>query len=77
MVDKILNVAEECLQLRNYNGIMICLSALQQAPIYRLKDTWEQLSAKTWQVRDLLWLWLWLCLCLCLWVWFFGVHARW
>ena len=41
MVRSVLNVLQEYLKLKNFNGVMTVVSALQQIPIYRLKRTWE------------------------------------
>eukprot|EP01094_Clydonella_sp_ATCC50884_P025531 TRINITY_DN6747_c0_g1_i1.p1 TRINITY_DN6747_c0_g1~~TRINITY_DN6747_c0_g1_i1.p1 ORF type:complete len:651 (+),score=144.26 TRINITY_DN6747_c0_g1_i1:320-2272(+) len=45
-------IGQEFLSLRNYNGVMTIVSALQQVPIYRLKKTWNILPGKLWDIWD-------------------------
>ncbi|KAI9595738.1 hypothetical protein BDF19DRAFT_495756 [Syncephalis fuscata] len=47
-------IADRSMGLNNYNSLMAILAGLNSAPIHRLKRTWEQVSAKTTAVLDLL-----------------------
>jgi hypothetical protein len=37
---------QECLALQNYSSCLEVLSALQQTPVQRLRETWSDVSSK-------------------------------
>ena len=43
---KLVQVGVECRKLNNYNGVMEIVSALQSAPVQRLKQTWRGMAPK-------------------------------
>ena len=45
-ISKIVALGEHFVELRNYNGVMTCLAALNGAPVQRLKRTWKSTSRK-------------------------------
>eukprot|EP01137_Pigoraptor_chileana_P014293 Opistho-2@68754 len=42
---KFIDIAECCLQLNNFNGLLELMSSLQSAPVHRLKHTWTILPS--------------------------------
>ncbi|XP_028679113.1 ral guanine nucleotide dissociation stimulator-like 1 isoform X1 [Erpetoichthys calabaricus] len=44
IVEKWIQVAQECMLLRNFTSLRAILSALQSNPVYRLKRTWAAVS---------------------------------
>eukprot|EP01105_Mastigella_eilhardi_P010311 TRINITY_DN2407_c0_g1_i3.p1 TRINITY_DN2407_c0_g1~~TRINITY_DN2407_c0_g1_i3.p1 ORF type:complete len:755 (-),score=133.02 TRINITY_DN2407_c0_g1_i3:44-2020(-) len=43
-VEKIIDIAQHCLDMNNFNGILQIMSALNRTPVTRLKKTWEGIS---------------------------------
>ena len=54
VISRLLQVADECRGLQNWNGTMAVLSGLRTQPIYRLQETWALLSPKAWELWDTL-----------------------
>eukprot|EP01102_Stenamoeba_stenopodia_P018147 TRINITY_DN661_c1_g1_i1.p1 TRINITY_DN661_c1_g1~~TRINITY_DN661_c1_g1_i1.p1 ORF type:complete len:1017 (+),score=351.00 TRINITY_DN661_c1_g1_i1:339-3389(+) len=52
IIAKFINVAEECRVLQNYNGMMEIIAGLQNASVKRLKQTWEVLPSKSWDIWE-------------------------
>ena len=41
VIKKFVHVADRCLQLNNFNSVMVILSGLNNSAVQRLKDAWE------------------------------------
>jgi son of sevenless-like protein len=50
VIEKLIEIGEICLQNNNLHGVFIITSGLSLAPIYRLKNTWSQLTTE-WKTR--------------------------
>ncbi|EDO35331.1 predicted protein [Nematostella vectensis] len=46
VVSKVIQIADKCRLLGNYNSLKALMAGLQSAPIYRLKQTWKEVSSK-------------------------------
>ena len=46
VMEKIIEIADECQELHNYNAVFTIISGLGNASVHRLKKTWEGLSNK-------------------------------
>ena len=49
---KLIQVADQCHALNNFNGIMEIISGLQSSAVHRLKQTWELVPVAKREVRD-------------------------
>ena len=48
-----IELARACLELRNFNGLLEVVAALNSAAVHRLKQTWEALPAASLQASEL------------------------
>ena len=46
MVEKFIAVAKQLLKIQNFNDVIAVISGLQTIPVYRLKKSWQGISAK-------------------------------
>eukprot|EP00743_Colponemidia_sp_Colp-15_P007642 GILK01008268.1.p1 GENE.GILK01008268.1~~GILK01008268.1.p1 ORF type:complete len:1078 (-),score=217.08 GILK01008268.1:37-2844(-) len=46
IIKHFLKIAEKCRELHNYNTLFTIVSGLKSSPVFRLKQTWELLSAR-------------------------------
>jgi son of sevenless-like protein len=46
MLKKLIQVAEECLHIHNFNALMALVSGLSSTSVSRLTKTWEALGSK-------------------------------
>ncbi|PFX32666.1 uncharacterized protein LOC111320382 [Stylophora pistillata] len=53
-ISKVIQIAEKCQLLGNFNSLKALLAGLQSTPVYRLKETWKEVpSKKKKKFRDL------------------------
>lgn len=48
LLSKFIDVAWQCKEASNFNGVFEILSGLANSAVHRLKKTWEQLSQHRW-----------------------------
>ncbi|KAH3765984.1 Ras guanine nucleotide exchange factor [Pelomyxa schiedti] len=51
-IHRLILTAEASLKIRNFNGLMELVSAMQNSAIHRLKRSWRHLPASTWEIYD-------------------------
>jgi len=50
ILNRFIFIAQRCRELNNFNAVMEILSALQSASVHRLRQTWDLLPPKTWEI---------------------------
>ncbi|KAH3758454.1 Ras guanine nucleotide exchange factor [Pelomyxa schiedti] len=52
VIHRLILTADACFRMRNFNGLMEIVSALQNSAVHRLKQSWTYLPPTTWDLYD-------------------------
>eukprot|EP00727_Mastigamoeba_balamuthi_P011694 m51a1_g7147 putative domain containing protein (797) ;mRNA; r:319793-323796 len=52
VIDRLIDIAEHCRRLGNYNSVMEVMAALQSSAVHRLRTSWELLRSEAWERYD-------------------------